>query len=140
MNRAFAIQNRPSSRRRSATSFSPGGSRNFVFSFSAPTIGGDAAFTAIFMTSSMRDLSIATSSVTVRPCWPFGASSTAPVACRYELRNHASMFSSRVSPFVPSMSAWYFTWSGNGWPPTLIVKSGVSVSPLASSWSSVPPK
>ena len=36
---------------------------------------------------------------------------------------------SRVSPLVPSMSAWYFTWSGNGWPPTAIVKSGVSVSP-----------
>ena len=87
------------------TSCSPGGSRNLVFSFNPPTIGGDGVFTTIFMMSSMRDLSIATSSVTVRPCWPFGASSTAPLACRKELRNHASMFCSRVSPLVPSISA-----------------------------------
>ena len=111
-----------------------------MFSFSAPTIGGDGVLTAIFMTSSIRDLSIATSSETVRPCCPSGASSTAPVACRYEFRNHASITFSRVSPLVPSISAWYFTCSGNGWPPTAIVKSGVSVSPLASSVSSVPPK
>ena len=106
----------------------------------APVIGGVEDFTAIFMMSSMRDLSMSTSSDTVRPRSPFGPSSTAPTAWRYELRNHASMFCRCVSPFVPSMSVLYFTCSGNGWPPTLMVKSGVSVSPLASSWSSVPPK
>ena len=73
------------------TSRSPGGSRNFVFNFSAPVIGGVGDFTAIVMMSSMRDLSIATSSDTVRPCSPFGPSSTAPTACRHELRNHASI-------------------------------------------------
>ena len=98
------IENRPSRRSRSTTSFSPGGSRNFVFSVSPPTIGG-AVLIAIVMTSSMRDLSIATSSVTVRPRRPSGASSTAPFACRYELRNHASMLFSRVLPLVPSISA-----------------------------------
>ena len=42
-----------------------------MFNFSAPVIGGVAAFTAIFMMSSMRDLSIATSSDTVRPLLAF---------------------------------------------------------------------
>ena len=56
-----------------------------------------AAFTAIFMMSSIRALSITTSSDTVRPpCMPLGGSSTAPCPLRYEFRNFASMSSSRV--------------------------------------------
>ena len=58
------IVKRPFSRRRSTTSVSPGGSRNFVASCRPPIIGGRLALTAMVITSSMRAFGIVMSSGT----------------------------------------------------------------------------